>query len=150
MTSRMGKRVLTYVFLAGPLIAGEAPAAPLQHWLAVSNTASSITGDVQFSPATIVFANHAGLKLTPAGRAEGLTWADSLKNQAVQLYKVEGAQNPRLLNDNYLCGSKTQPTFLSVLVHGNDIYLTAFSGEGVPTLKDYASRICAGFSYALK
>ena len=73
-----------------------------------------------------------------------------MQNQAVQLYKIEGAQNSRLLNGNYLCGSKTHPTFLSVLEHGNDIYLTVFSGNGVPTVKDYASRICAGFSYALK
>lgn len=146
----MGKRILTWAFLAGPLFAGPAPAAPLQHWLAVSNTASSITGDVQFSPGRLVFANHAELKLTYAGSGEGLTWADSMQNQAIQLYKVEGARNPRLLNGNYLCGSKTPPTFLSVLEHGNDIYLTAFSGNGVPAVKDYAARICAGFSYALK
>jgi hypothetical protein len=54
------------------------------------------------------------------------------------------------LNGNYLCGSKTRATFLSVLEQGNDIYLTAFSGKGVPVAKDYASRICAGFSYGLK
>jgi hypothetical protein len=146
----MGNRLLTFIFLAGPLVPGGARAASLQHWLAVSNTASSITGDVQFSPARIVFANRAQLKLKPAGSAEGLTWADSMQNQAVQLYQVEGAQNPRLLNGNYLCGLKIRPTFLSVLEHGEDVYLTIFSGKGVPTAKDSATRLCAGFSYALK
>ena len=146
----MGRRLLTFIFLAGPLVAGGARAASLQHWLAVSNTATSITGDVRFSPASIVFANRAELKLTSVGRAEGLTWTDSIQKQAVQLYQVEGGENPRLLNGNYLCGLKIRPTFLSVLEHGNDIYLTAFSGKAIPTAKDYASRICAGFSYALK
>lgn len=146
----MGKRLLTYHFFVGLLLASNAAAAPLQRWLAVSNTASSITGDVQFSPATIVFANRTELKLTSVGSAEGLTWTDSMQNQAVQLYKVEGEQNPRLLNGNYLCGLKIRPTFLSVLEHGNDIYLTAFSGKAIPTAKDYPSRICAGFAYALK
>jgi hypothetical protein len=132
-------------FFSGPV-----SAAPFQHWIAISNTAMSITGDVQFSSSSIIFVNHSELKLTFAGNATGLTWFDSMRDQPAQLYKIAGQKNPRLLNGNYLCGFHTTPSFLGVVEHDNDVYLTAFSGEGLPSPKDYQSRICAGFSYSLK
>ena len=125
-------------------------AAPYQHWIAISNTAMLITGDVKFSPSSIIFVDHSELKLTFAGNASGLTWFDLLQNQPAQLYKIAGRKNPRLLNGNYLCGPHTTPSFLGVVEHRADIYLTVFSGDGLPSAKDYESRVCAGFSYSLK
>lgn len=148
--SSVFKNLTLYAVLAITLFAGQVSAAPFRHWIAVSNTAMSITGDAQFSPSAIVFANHTGLKLTPAGSANGMTWADSMRDQPAQLYKVAERKNPRLLNGNHLCGAHTNPSFLGVVEHVDDVYLTVFSGKDTPTAKDYESRICAGFSYSLK
>ena len=150
MFSLVPKTLALLAILATTLLGAEVSAATFHHWIAMSNTAISITGDVQFSPSSILFANHTKLKLTPAGSAEGLTWFDSMRGEPVELYKIAGWKNPRLLNRNYLCGARVQPTFLSVLEHGDDVFLTVFSGNEVPTTKDYESHICAGLSDSLK
>ena len=116
----------------------------------MSNTAISITGDIQFNPPELIFANHATLKLKVIGAATGLTWADAMRDQSTQLFGVEGKPNPRLLNRNYLCGADTRPAFISILEHGGEVYLTVFEGETPPTAKDFVARICAGFTYSLK
>jgi hypothetical protein len=123
--------------------------AGLTQLIAVSNTAISITGDVSFTPSSIVFANHAVLPLTEAGRANGLTWAESMRGRPVILYKVNGEPNPKLLNGNFLCAANTPPSFISVLEQGSDVYVTVFSGKNAPTAKDFEQRICAGFTYSL-
>jgi hypothetical protein len=148
--SSVAKNLALCVLFATAFFSGQVLAAPFQHWIAISNTAMSITGDVQFSPSRIIFVDHSELKLTFAGSNSGLTWFDSVRNQPAQLYKIAGPRNPRLLNGNYLCGSHTPPSFLSVVEHGADVYLTVFSGDGLPSAKDYEARFCAGFSYSLK
>ena len=124
--------------------------AASQHWIAISNTAMAITGDVQFNPPELIFANHAWLSLNLIGNASGLTWADAMQDQPVQVLGIDGKHNPRLLNGNYLCGANIAPTFISILEHGGAVYLTVFKGEAPPTAKDFAARICAGFAYSLK
>jgi hypothetical protein len=126
-----------------------AHAAATEHWIAVSNTAISITGDVRFSPSRIVFVNHAALPLAPVGEATGLTWADSMHDRPVTVYRITQRGNPQLLGGNFLCGAATTPSFLSVLKQGDDVYLTIFTGAEPPTARDFASRICAGFAYSL-
>jgi hypothetical protein len=146
----ISKNLAFCVLIATYFFSGQVLAAPFQHWMAISNTAMSITGDVQFSSSSIIFVDHSELKLTFAGNANGLTWFDSMRSQSARLYKIAGRKNPRLLNGNYLCGIHTTPSFLSVVEQGDDVYLTVFSGDGLPSAKDYESRICAGFSYSLK
>jgi hypothetical protein len=97
-----------------------------------------------------VFANQAGLPLAAAGGAIGLTWADSMRDQPVALYRVAEKRNPKLLNGNFLCGPAAPPSFISVLKHGDDVYLTLFWGAGAPKAQDFESCICAGFAYSLK
>jgi hypothetical protein len=124
--------------------------AATQHWIAVSNTAISITGDIQFNPPELIFENHAKLKVSLVGNAKGLTWADWMRDRTAQVMAVNGKHNPRLLNGNYLCGAATRPTFVSILEDKGEVYLTVFNGETPPAAADFAARICAGFSYSLK
>jgi hypothetical protein len=56
--------------------------------IAVSNTAISITGDVWFTQSSMVFANHTVLRLREAGRAIGLTWAESMRHRPVICTKL--------------------------------------------------------------
>lgn len=132
------------------ILSGTAYAADFEHWIAISNTAISITGDIEFSPSRMFFANHAVLPLIPAGSAIGFTWIDSMRDQPAKLYRIPTGTNPKLLNDNFLCGANIPPSFISVIEHGGDVYLTVFSGGTTPTPKDFAARICAGLAYSLK
>jgi hypothetical protein len=140
----------------GLLLALAAAAAPAtsQHWQAVSNTATSITGDVTFTPSRIVFANGKSLDIrsvstgsishassTPHGTAKGF-----------QLYEVLTKGNPKLLHGNVLCDEGA--TYLSVAVspeHSGPttVFVNVSNGEAAPRSWD-SNELCASFTYELK
>lgn len=136
------------------LATATASPAPSQYWVAVSNTAMSITGDVVFTPSRIVFANRKSLDIrsvstssishgssTPHGTAKGF-----------QLYEVLTKGNPKLLHGNVLCDEGA--TYISVAIspeHNGPttVFVNVSNGETAPRSWD-SNELCASFTYELK
>ena len=88
-------------------------------WTATSTTAIAITGDIELSGDTIVFANGARLHLSPVGLDRPLVFA------------VSPPTNPTLPNGGELCGSGP-PTFVVLAHDGNELYMKVFDGPQIP------------------
>lgn len=148
----MPSRALLPMLLTSALLAqSPAPvASPPERWQAVSTTASSVTGNVTFSPDRITFQNGKSLSLAPAGTNP----AFQMNRQKVSatLFRITKPDDPVLLGGNRLCGGRTpRPvTFIVVWKHapfGGDIDprdMAVFSGDTLPANDD---TVCATFSY---
>jgi hypothetical protein len=149
------KARLIMVLIAGLCCATEsaATAQSQEYWSAASTTAISITENVEFSRSRIVFGNGASLEICWVVAGRGLTWAPGMREQPVQIFKITNPGNPKLMNGNTLCGPST-PSYLTVLEEpgagSTQVFLTALTGAGTPTVNDYKERICAGFTYEMK
>ena len=121
-----------------------------ERWVATSTTASSITGDVRFSPGRIQFANGAALELAEAAqvprfKADGAT-------VAATIYRVVTPADPTLRNGNRLCGGPQKVTFIAVYqppkLPGDKAprSFAAFSGPQ-PTAGTGDAGACGTFNY---
>ena len=93
--------------------------ASLSRWAATSTTAIAITGDIELSGDTIIFANGARLNLSPLGLDRPLVFA------------VNPPTNPTLPNGGTLCGNGS-PTFVVLVRDGNELYMKVFNGPQIP------------------
>jgi hypothetical protein len=106
----------------------------VEKWIATSTTATSITGNITFTPTKIQFQNGQSLALTTVGRvadfkAEG-------EKVAAMVYRVTPPADPVLKNGNRLCGGAG---------HGQPVtFVVTWSPEPLPG--DKPPRSMAAFS----
>lgn len=126
-------------------------------WSAVSNTASSITGDLATSPGVLRFANrtiplnlaHAliGRQLTDAA---ALFPATTSPSTVAAIYHVDIPASLPLKNRNTICG-KQAATWLVLVNTDADLAMAVFSGVSEPTLSSSAANnstdLCGTFLY---
>ena len=140
-----GKRSIEVIALAASLFASTAPHAA-ERLSALSKTAMSITGDIQFSPTRIVFANKVALKLARLATAVPFkSYFDD--GVAADLFQILTPHDPLLLNGNRLCGSGKPLSFLLVWRSKTapaDWTIAPSTAETAPL---DASGICGTYSY---
>jgi hypothetical protein len=126
----------------------------IEHWEATSTTATSITGDVTFTPARLTFSDGKSLAIRYAGILHIGNANDPRASRApVQLYRVLTRTQPALLRGNRICG--TTPSFLTI-AHVRDAAIPAmmlvvvgfYDGASPPRRND--QRLCATYLYAVK
>ena len=71
----------------------------------VSNTAMSITGDIDFVPGTITFQNGAKIHLVEVTMGQDGNWQLGGAPLPGDIFKLDPPADPKLLNGNRLCGS---------------------------------------------
>ncbi|MBX3579047.1 MAG: hypothetical protein KF723_17755 [Rhizobiaceae bacterium] len=110
-------------------------------YLAVSNTAMSITGDVEFDDYGITFAN-----------GEGLVFSTLLGDQFIvdgqrvpaSVYEIADPADPELENGNRLCGNG-EVTYLAAWMSGEGMTTIAvFTGDDPPSSD---ADMCASYLY---
>lgn len=128
--------------LAAAAIAALVPsAAQAETYSAVSNTAMSVTGDIQFDDYEIVFQNGERLVLSDL-----VSYEIEVGGRTVDasVYVVETPADPVLLNGNRLCGN------------GNVTYVASWPGSSdltvvaVSTTRDVPrsdGEMCASYTY---
>ncbi|MCM2395385.1 hypothetical protein NBH19_04695 [Rhizobium sp. S95] len=108
--------------------------------LALSTTATSITGDISFDDHEIVFEN--GKKLV----FEDLI-ADNFivggKKVPASVYSVKGTANPKLLNGNRLCG-ESPVTYLASWLDDDVTMIAVFETQDAPESDE---DMCALYTY---
>lgn len=143
MPMRKMASILALSVLAAPAGAGAA-----ERWQAVSRTATSITGDVLFSPDRIMFKGGRSLALAPAGTIPSF----EINGQSVPgaIYRLTRPGDPKLVAGNRLCGSGPPVTFLVVTkpkpTFGDKAprSLSVFTGDAPPSSADAT---CADYNY---
>ena len=128
---------LKYALAALCLAAGPAVADELA---ALSTTASSITGDISFDDYEIVFGN--GEKLVFEELIADHFTVDG-KDVPASVYSVKGPANPKLLNDNRLCG-ENPVTYVASWLDGDVTMLAVFETPEAPESSD---DMCALYTY---
>jgi hypothetical protein len=112
---------------------------------AVSNTAMSITGDIDFVPGTITFGNGAKIHLAEVTVGQTGKWNAGGDALPGDIYKVDPAANPKLLNGNRLCGSPVTYAVMYFL-SPSDLNLNLYTGGTVASGAD-SDQLCATYSY---
>lgn len=125
-------------FVAGFIATSTAFADP---YVAISNTAMSITGDIEFDDFEIVFAN-----------GEYLEFSDLVADNFVvdgrrvpaSVYEIAEPADPELENGNRLCGNG-DVTYLANWDGGDGLSIVAvFTGDAAPESSD---EMCASYTY---
>ena len=135
-------RIVVLTVLASLLAATPAYAAK---YGAVSNTAMSITGDIDFVPGTITFQNGAKIHLVEVTMGQDGNWQLGGAPLPGDIFKVDPPADPKLLNGNRLCG--TAVTYAVMYFRSpSDLNLNLYTGETVPSGAD-SDQLCATYSY---
>jgi hypothetical protein len=131
-----------------------------QNWTAMSNTAMSITGDIELSPSALTLAgesyplvlvqNIAAPQLAAAGEIVAMG-----QPTAASLYKLTIPATTKLVNGNTICGPNAANWLLTVIGTSPPVQtdqmlsLAFFSGSGQPDLASASSStsLCGTFSY---
>ena len=127
--------------LALVALLASAPVALAERYTAVSNTAMSITGDVEMDDYGIVFAN--GEKLAFDDLVSYELEVDGKRIDA-SVYHVAVPAAPALLNGNLLCGSDKVTHVASW--PGSD-GLTVVAVFATPDVPVSDTQVCASFTY---
>lgn len=110
-------------------------------YIAVSSTAMSVTGDIQFDDFGITFANGKTLRFSTL---VGDSFVVDGEEVPASLYEIANPSDPRLENGNRLCGSGAV-TYLANWDGGDGRSIVAvFTGEEVPSSDD---EMCASYTY---
>jgi len=114
-------------------------------WLAMSRTATAITGDIDLNNHAIVFQNGAQIQIKAIEKrpTDGLT-----------LYRVLSRTNPELLNGNTLCASEPVD-YLTVQLSSREMSLTVYRYPDelvlaqlpLPTTASPERSLCAIYNY---
>jgi hypothetical protein len=128
--------------LAGFLAISPAAADPAT-WIAVSNTAMAITGDIVLDDYGIRFANGTNLELEPFDTEVVANWTGFSGPTPGNIYEVHSPSDPKLLNGNTLCGEKVT-YIVTTLSHDGELTLNIYSSKQPPKSMD---GVCASYSY---
>jgi len=131
-----------FAILAALLAATPASA---EKYGAVSNTAMSITGDIDFVPGTITFQNGAKIHLVDVTMGQDGNWQLGGAPLPGDIFKLDPPADPKLLNGNRLCGSLVTYAVM-YFFSPSDLHLNLYSGDTVPSGAD-GDQLCATFSY---
>ncbi len=132
------------------VLATSAPATPPERWVALSNTAMSITGDATFTSSAIAFAAGGRLAIRYLKDVPGsVSFVGTAHPHARgRLYRVLSPADLTLRSHNQLCGRR--PTFVTVLKaraqSSTDVFLTVYSGSAEPVGKP-SDNFCAGYTF---
>ena len=103
-----------------------------ERWLAYSNTATSITGDIILAPTRLL---AAGAEF-PLSFVKDVNDFAGIKGKVpARVFEVTQAIDPKLLNGNSLGGGAENPTRWIVLWkfdEGDSLAMETFEGEGLP------------------
>jgi hypothetical protein len=130
------------LILAGFLVVTPAGADPAT-WIAVSNTAMAITGDIVLDDYSIRFANGRNLDIEPFDTEVVANWTGFGDPTPGNIFKVDPPTDPKLLNGNTLCGEKVT-YIVTTLPHDGELTLNVYSSKQPPKSVD---GICASYSY---
>ena len=112
---------------------------------AVSNTAMSITGDIDFVPGTITFQNGAKIHLVEVTMGQDGNWKLGVAPLPGDILKLDPPADPKLLNGNRLCGTPVTYAVMYFL-SPNDLNLNLYTSGTVPSGAD-RDQLCATYSY---
>ena len=124
------------------------------YWRAVSNTANSITGDIDISDAKLTI-NFTAFRLVQArtltaAEVSAVFDADVNAGPTGTLYHVPVPANKRFLHHNTLCGTD-DTQWMATYVSGRTLQVAFFSGADAPVLTFDAVRnsttLCGTFTY---
>lgn len=127
--------------LALALSFGLASPALADSYAAISNTAMSITGDIEFDDFGITFQN--GKKIV-FDELIGDTFVVDGQQVPASVYSVAEPKDPVLLNGNRLCGAPVTYVASWGGATENDTIVAVFSTEGAPESSD---EMCASYTY---
>ncbi|SDR24153.1 hypothetical protein [Pseudovibrio sp. Tun.PSC04-5.I4] len=109
-------------------------------WVAFSKTAESITGNITITPSTIEMSNGKTLHI------------EAVKGDMPNLYRFNGADKLKLLNNNTLCGDGVDSGFLILDdAQPGSFEIEVFSGNTPPeagkSAEDHPG-FCASYYYS--
>lgn len=110
-------------------------------YTAVSGTAMSVTGDIQFDDFSITFANGETLEFAELVRDNFIV--DGTEVPA-SLYRVSQPGDPELENGNRLCGSGAVTYIASWASGDSGSVIAVFTGDEAPSSDD---EMCASYTY---
>ncbi|MCJ8148689.1 hypothetical protein MNR02_06830 [Shinella sp. H4-D48] len=131
MTSRQLLILTLSLVLASPALADS--------YSAISNTAMSITGDIEFDDFGITFEN--GKKIT-FDQLVGDTFVVGGETVNASVYSVADPEDPVLLNGNRLCGEPV--TYVASWGDASTTTVAVFSTQDVPSSD---ADMCASYTY---
>jgi hypothetical protein len=137
------------------VLVAQYPALADEQWQALSATAMGTTGDVSFRPDRITFQNGAFLSLEPV---ETFTIIDRGESRAAVLYRVTTPDDPVLLQNNRLCGYRSNfdhVTFIAVWSRDKETssnmpnrFLDTYrGGRANPQQGSESASVCSSYSY---
>nr|WP_298103401.1 hypothetical protein [uncultured Shinella sp.] len=127
--------------LALALSLGVASPAVADSYAAISNTAMSITGDIEFDDFGITFENGKKIEFDDL---LGDTFVVEGKSVPASVYSVADPKDPVLLNGNTLCGAPVTYVASWSASNGTDTIVAVFSTEDAPESSD---EMCASYTY---
>ena len=108
-------------------------------YAAVSNTAMSITGDIEFDDFGITFENG---KQIVFDELVGNTFVVDGEQVNASVYSLAEAKDPVLLNGNRLCGEPV--TYVASWGDATTTFVAVFSTQDVP---ESSAEMCASYTY---
>jgi hypothetical protein len=105
----------------------------------------SITGDIDFVPGTITFQNGTKIHLVEVTMGQDGNWQLGAAPLPGDIFKVDPAADPKLLNGNRLCGTPVTYAVMYFL-SPSDLNLNLYTGATVPSGAD-SDQLCATYSY---
>jgi len=127
--------------LALALSLGFVSPALADNYTAISNTAMSITGDIEFDDFGITFQNGKKIEFDDL---LGDTFVVDGKSVPASVYSVADPNDPVLLNGNTLCGAPVTYVASWSGATENDTIVAVFSTEDAPESSD---EMCASYTY---
>jgi hypothetical protein len=141
----MKTTMLTAAVVACGLAQGVAAADLEGKWEALSNTATSITGNIQVAEDAITFGDGTRLGMSADGSGTG-KWGDQHDPVDGAIYRLQPPADPALLNGNHFCGMPdNKVTYVVLAPFDSGLSLLAYTGDAKPT-PDASS--CAIYNYA--
>jgi hypothetical protein len=119
--------------------------AHAEKYAALSNTAMSITGDIDVVPGTITFQNGAKIHLVEVTMGETGSWQLGGAPLPGDIFKVDPPADPKLLNGNRLCGKNVTYAVMYFL-SPSDLNLNLYTGETAPKGAE-GDQLCSTYSY---
>lgn len=111
-------------------------------YTAVSSTAVSVTGDIQFDDFSITFANGKTMEFSDLVADHFMVGGETVP---ASVYRVRKPADPVLENGNRLCGSG-KVSYMASWDGGGDLTILAvFTGTAAPTSDD---EMCASYTYS--
>ena len=141
----MKTTILMAALLAGGLTHGALAADVDGKWNALSNTATSITGDIDVSADAITFGEGTKLGIAAEGSGKG-TWGGQQASVEGAIFKLAPPADPELLNGNQLCGMPdNKATYVVLAPLDGGLSLIVYTGDAKPTPD---ADPCAIYNYA--